>query len=57
MHIRQAIGFEGDAAHHVMRGRHDFNEAAGEIEAAILAALDHAFEVFPVILGAEVAHA
>ena len=41
----RAVGVELDAAHHVVRGRHDFDEAAREIEAAVGAALDHALEL------------
>ncbi len=52
----RAIGGELDTAHHVMRGRHDLDTASGEIEAAIRAALDHALELAPHIVGAEVRH-
>src|SRR5262249_56812210 len=52
-----AIGRELDAAHHVMRGRHDFDTSRGEIEAAIGAALDHALELSPHVVGTEMSHA
>ncbi len=39
------VGRELDAAHHVVRGGNDFDEPAGEVEAAIGAALDHALEL------------
>ena len=42
---RRAVGVEHHAAHHVVRRRHDLDEAAGEIEAAVGAALDHALEL------------
>ena len=39
-----------------MRGRDHLDAAGGEIEAAIGAALDHALELAPHALGAEMAH-
>src|SRR6185437_16697153 len=54
--FRRAVGFEFDAAHHVMRGRDHLDAAGGEIEAAIVAALDHALEFAPHALGAEMRH-
>ncbi len=39
-----------------MRGRHHLDQPAGEIEAAIGAALDHALELFSDVVRAEVAH-
>ena len=39
-----------------MRGRHDFDESASEIEAAVGAALDHAFEFLAHALRPEVTH-
>ncbi len=54
---RRAVGPEDDAAHHVVRGRHDLDEPAGEVEAAIRAALDHALELASHVVDAEVRHA
>src|SRR6185295_194134 len=51
-----AIGCELDAAHYVVRSRHHFNQAAGEIEAAVSAALEHAAELFPDEVPVQVAH-
>ncbi len=42
--------------HHVVRSGHDFDEATREIEAAIGAALDHAFEFTPHAIRAEMPH-
>ena len=39
-----------------MRGRHHFDEAAGEIETAIAAAVDHALELLRHIGRAEMTH-
>ena len=55
--LGRAVGLEHDAAHHVVRGRHDFDEAAREIEAAVVAALDHALEDLAHVLRPEVPHA
>ena len=55
-HRRRAVGREHHAAHHVMRGRDHLDAAGGEIEAAIGAALDHALELAPHAVGAEMAH-
>ncbi len=51
-----AVDAELHAAHHVVRGRHHLDSPAGEIEAAVGAALDHALELAPHVLGAEMAH-
>ena len=51
-----AIRSEFDAAHHVMRGRHDLHQSAGEVEAAVGAALDHALELLAHALRAEMGH-
>src|SRR5690606_13264326 len=40
----------------VVRRRHHLDQAAGEIEAAIGTALDHAFELFADLIRPEVAH-
>ena len=55
--FRRAVGRKLDAAHHVMRGRHDFDLARGEIETAIGATLDHALELAAHVLGTEMRHA
>ena len=52
----RAVGGKLHAAHHVMRGRHHLDQAAGEIETAVCAALDHALELSAHILGSQVAH-
>ena len=39
-----------------MRGRHDFDEPAGEIEAAIAAAIHHALELLGDVVRPEMAH-
>ncbi len=44
------------AAHEIVRGRHHFDQAAGEIEAAIAAAIDHAFELLRHLRRTEMAH-
>ena len=55
--LGRAIGGELDAAHHVVRGRHDFDLAGGEIEAAIGAALDHSLELAAHVVGTQMRHA
>ena len=42
--LGRGVGAADDAAHEVVRGRHHLDQAAGEIEAAVAAALDHALE-------------
>ena len=55
-HRCRAIGAEHHAAHHVVRGRHHLDQAAGEVEAAVGAALDHALEAAPHVVRPEVRH-
>jgi hypothetical protein len=47
---------ELDAAPHGVRGRHHLDSPVGEVEAAVGAALDHALELAPHVVGAEMAH-
>src|SRR5258707_915418 len=54
--FRGAVGREHHAAHHVVRGGNDLDAAGGEIEAAVGAALDHAFELAPHIVGPQMSH-
>ena len=53
---RGGVGLEGDAAHHVMRRRHHLDQPAGEVEAAVPAALDHALEALLDRSGTEMGH-
>src|SRR5439155_19246611 len=53
---RRAIRGEHDATHHVMRGWNHFDQTAREIEPAIGAALDHAFELTPNAVRPEMRH-
>ena len=53
---RGAVGAEDHAAHHVVRGRHHLDQAAGEVEATVGAALDHALEQLAHLVRAEVVH-
>ena len=53
---RGAIGGKFDAAHHVVRGRHDLDQSTSEVEAAIGTALHHAFEFLAHALGTEMGH-
>ena len=53
---RRAVGREHDAAHHVMRGWHHFDQPAREIESAIGAALDHSFELPANVVRPEMRH-
>src|SRR6185437_10403892 len=55
--LGRAVGRELDTAHHVVRGRHDFYLARGEIEAAIGATLDHALELAAYALRTKMRHA
>ena len=52
----RAVGLEAHPAHQVMGGRHHLDPPAGEIEAAIGAALHHALELGAHPIGAEMAH-
>ena len=54
--FRRGVGTADHAAHEVVRGRHHLDQAAGEIEAAVAAALDHALELLRDLGGAEMAH-
>src|SRR6185312_776457 len=56
IHLGRAVCGKFEPAHHVMRGRDDFDTARREIEAAIRATLDHALEILPDFLGAEMTH-
>ena len=51
-----AIGREFDAAHQVVRGRHDFDFARREVEPAVGAAFDHALELAAHVLRPEMGH-
>ena len=55
-HRGGGIRLADDAAHEVVRGRHHLDEPAGEVEAAVAAALDHALEFPRDALRPEVAH-
>ena len=52
----RAVGLEAHPAHQVVRRRHHLDPSAGEIEATIGAALDHALELGAHLVGAEMAH-
>src|SRR5690606_39522592 len=51
-----AVGVEHQPTHHVVGGGHHFHQAAGQVEAAVGATLDHALELLAHFLGAQVAH-
>ena len=44
-HLGEAVLVELDAAHHVMRGRHDLDQPFDKVEADVAAAVDHALEL------------
>src|SRR5258708_39859374 len=54
--IGRRVRAADDAAHEVMRGGHHLDEAAGEIEAAVAAAIHHALELLRHLGRPEVAH-
>src|SRR5205823_12348383 len=54
--IGRRVRAADNAAYEVVRGRHYLNQSAGEIEAAIAAAIDHAFELLCHPVRPEVAH-
>jgi hypothetical protein len=54
--LRRGVGPAHHAAHEIMRGRHHLDQAAGEVEAAIVAALDHALELLAHVGRPEMAH-
>ena len=43
--LRRGVDLADDAAHEIMRRRHHFDQAAGQIETAVAAAIDHALEL------------
>ena len=54
--VRPRIGVADQAAHEIMRRRHDLDPAAGEVEAAVGAAPDHAAELRAHRLRPQMAH-
>ena len=54
--FRRGVDLADHAAHEIMRGRHDFDQAAGQIEAAIAAAIHHALEQLRHVRRAKVIH-
>jgi hypothetical protein len=56
-HRSRAISRKLDPAHEVMRGGHDLDQAAGKIETAVAAPLDHATKRAPHVLRSQVRHA
>src|SRR5262249_59243560 len=54
--IGRGIGAADDAANEVMRGGHDLEEPASEIEAAVTAAIHHALELLRHCGRPEMAH-
>ena len=53
---RGRVDLADNAAHQVVRGRHDFDDTAGEIEATVGATLDHALELLTHLLRPEMSH-